>query len=659
MDSEEFEFDFDLEDEKFVKDNDTFISQNLTNRCLNSVVRIELGIVFFTGFFMKLSKNDQNFYFLITNGHNIPQEQIDSNSEIEIELNEKKKIIKLDKKQRFIKCYKNTVIDIDITVIQIFDSDNIIKDNNYYLLPDLKYKDKEGNNIYKNEKIICIGFPRNKEGRQYSSGKINNIKDYEFTYFGCTDKGNSGSPLLNDELLIIGIHSQGPKEELDEKKSASLPKKGYFIGPIVDDLLSNEIKNIEIFLSKETQRIMNIKNQNEFEKRLVIILFTFFIICITTLFLLSIIYIFQWKKTLYYEDKITIKYKGYLKDELFDGFGILYSRNGTKIFEGYWKKGKYNGKGTLFYDNGNIQYEGEWEDNNKNGKGSLYYDNGIIQYEGEWKDNKRNGKGTLFFKNGKKKYEGYWKNDKKHGKGLHYFLYKDNYLEIRDICEDKLVNEDDVIEYKNRFYDYEYEHKCYEGEFDEDKKNGKGTYYYYNGVEKYVGDWKNDKKDGKGTLRDRNQRLIYYGEFSQNRKIFGSLYDEEGIKFFGHFENDQYEGFGTLYNNKEKYKIQGYFKNGELNGESTMFLKNGLLEPILLEGSFINGKLDGFIKFYNTESYIINILFENGVKNTLFEDRLNFVVVKKNNNDIIYQSINQKDIDFVEKILKEYSIFKI
>lgn len=255
-----------------------------------------------------------------------------------------------------------------------------------------------------------------------------------------------------------------------------------------------------------------------------------------------------------------------------------------------------------------------------------------------------------------KKYEGGWKLDKKDGKGLQYFLYNDNYLEKKEECEDILVNEDEVIEYKNSFYYYDYEHKCYEGEFDEDKKNGKGTYYYYSGVEKYVGDWKNNQKDGKGTLRNRNQRLIYYGDFSKNKMVYGSLYDDDGIKFFGHFENELYVGYGKLYNNKEKYEIQGYFKDGELNGEAMIFLKKELFETVTLKGTFVNGKLDGYVKFYYTDSYIINILFDNGAKNEI-DDQFNFVVIIENNNTF-YQSINEKDKDFVDKIINEYSIFK-
>jgi len=39
----------------------------------------------------------------------------------------------------------------------------------------------------------------------------------------------------------------------------------------------------------------------------------------------------------------------------------------------------------------------------------------------------------------------------------------------------------------------------FEGDFEEDKKRGKGTLYYANG-DKYTGELKDDKRDGKGNF---------------------------------------------------------------------------------------------------------------------------------------------------------------
>jgi hypothetical protein len=39
----------------------------------------------------------------------------------------------------------------------------------------------------------------------------------------------------------------------------------------------------------------------------------------------------------------------------------------------------------------------------------------------------------------------------------------------------------------------------YQGDWQEDKKQGQGIYYYPNG-EKYDGEWINDQREGKGTF---------------------------------------------------------------------------------------------------------------------------------------------------------------
>jgi len=62
--------------------------------------------------------------FLVTNCHVIPEEIINSKQyiEIDIEYNNEKREIQLDKDQRFIKCFPKP---IDITIIEIIESNNL------------------------------------------------------------------------------------------------------------------------------------------------------------------------------------------------------------------------------------------------------------------------------------------------------------------------------------------------------------------------------------------------------------------------------------------------------------------------------------------------------------------------------------------------------
>ena len=74
------------------------------------------------------------------------------------------------------------------------------------------------------------------------------------------------------------------------------------------------------------------------------------------------------------------------------------------------------------------------------------------------------------------------------------------------------------------------------------KKDGKGTYIWGKHSEfpgfKYVGDWKEDRKEGKG---------IYY-------------YPSGEIQYEGDFINDQFEGTGK-FNYEDKSCYEGQWKN--------------------------------------------------------------------------------------------------
>ena len=45
------------------------------------------------------------------------------------------------------------------------------------------------------------------------------------------------------------------------------------------------------------------------------------------------------------------------------------------------------------------------------------------------------------------------------------------------------------------------------GDYKENKRTGKGTYYWHNG-DKYVGEWKNDKRDGEGTFYNNDGKIV-------------------------------------------------------------------------------------------------------------------------------------------------------
>ena len=111
------------------------------------------------------------------------------------------------------------------------------------------------------------------------------------------------------------------------------------------------------------------------------------------------------------------KYIGGIKNNLREGYGILYFVNGNK-YEGEFKNDKKEGYGIYYYNNGN-KYECEFKNDKKEGYGILYLINGN-RYEGEFKNDLIEGYGIFYFNNGDK-YEGEYKNYLREGYGIYYF----------------------------------------------------------------------------------------------------------------------------------------------------------------------------------------------------------------------------------------------
>ena len=119
------------------------------------------------------------------------------------------------------------------------------------------------------------------------------------------------------------------------------------------------------------------------------------------------------------------------------------------------------------------------------------------QYHGEVQGGKKDGQGYCVYKNGDR-YEGNWKNDKKEGKGTYYFTQKG------DIYKGYFLND-----YPNGKGIYYYKNgDRYEGMFKDGKKDGECIFTYANGG-RYKGSFKNDEKDGKGEYKNQNGQIRY------------------------------------------------------------------------------------------------------------------------------------------------------
>lgn len=265
-------------------------------------VKIELdndkGVA--SGFFLKLERNNKEFYCLMTNAHVITKEMITNQEKIKIKYdNETKEInLELNEKERIIFCFMDFAIDI--TIIEIIPKDGI-KDKTYFLNPntDNNYEEFIGKNIQ------IIQFPDGKKlskSEQKITERFTKI-DYMFYHNASTIEGSSGSPIiLKDDDKVLGIHKGGIR---GKKKNV-----GIFIGIILDV-------------------IKKYKRNGEGKD--------------------------------YYEDG-KIKYEGnFVDDEYDDKKGKFYDESGNK-YEGKFTKGKKNGDFSIYDKEGELIHKNKYED---------------------------------------------------------------------------------------------------------------------------------------------------------------------------------------------------------------------------------------------------------------------------------------------------------
>lgn len=138
------------------------------------------------------------------------------------------------------------------------------------------------------------------------------------------------------------------------------------------------------------------------------------------------------------------------------------------------------------------------------------------QYIGDWKENKKHGYGIKIYDN-KDKYEGYWDNDLRNGKGTYW------------VCIGK-----------NKY------RKLYTGDWKNNKKEGNGIYFYKDGS-CYDGCWKNSKRHGKGLMIYANED-IYEGNWAEDLKDgYGILEKKCGDKYYGYWNLGMKEGQGYYF----------------------------------------------------------------------------------------------------------------
>ena len=558
-----------------------------------------------TGFLIKLERNKKPFYCLMTNEHVITQEKISNKETIKINYDNQHKNfeIKLDKNERFIQDY--LYLGIDATIIEILLKDNIPE--LYFLLPNLEYL--HSYEIFKDKKIYIFQFPKGGI-LSYSIGTIKEVNIYkkQMSHLASTLEGSSGSPIIiYGSNLVLGIHKQA---NLKLKENY-----GNFIGPIID-ALQKDLKIGKIIID-------NCIYEGELAEN----------------------------KINEVNGKLTFKngemYIGQLKNDRYNGKGVLYYKKNKAKYEGDFLEGKYDGKGKLIYENKEY-YIGQFKKGKKDGFGEEYYNNNKLKYKGGFKNNLYNGEGILFSPEGYY-YIGGWANGKKFFKGK----ICDNLGRV--ICDGNFLD-DEIIYGKICFDNGDY----YEGQIKNWMMNGNGIYYYENGKIKYDGFFKDNKIEGEGILYSKNGDY-YIGNFKNGKRHGkGIEYNKDNIILYeGTFENNEYEGSGRCLLNDGKIYI-GEFKKGKKEGNGIILDKNN---NIIFEGEFIDdyekgGKLNVVKDNVKLNIEVIREDDLNRSEKRNFEGKININGEQKNVNGcaIIKERDSENDIirgKFIEKIENE------
>ena len=218
----------------------SFVPEIISEKISGSILRIEFEKKISTGFFIKINLNKNKHNFILTCAHSISQEDINSKITITIFYGkankETEQKIKLDINERFIKCFMN--FDIDATILEVLQEDNIPEDK--YLYPDLNYEN--GYDQYIGNQIFTGGYPEvsvYKGDKHFSSGNIKSYKDKKkinFCHTCATKEGSSGSPLININQQVIGIHYGCNNQQTINH--------GTFIGEIIKNLTLEQDKII-------------------------------------------------------------------------------------------------------------------------------------------------------------------------------------------------------------------------------------------------------------------------------------------------------------------------------------------------------------------------------------------------------------------------------
>ncbi len=191
-----------------------------------------------------------------------------------------------------------------------------------------------------------------------------------------------------------------------------------------------------------------------------------------------------------------------------------------------------------------------------------YYNSGQLQMTGTYKTKEmkvKHGHFVFYYSNGQKKGEGNYIDDKREGKWTFW---------------------------------WENGHKRSEGEFSDGKRNGKWVFWHENGQKKSEGEYLNGTQNGKWMFWTEKGFKEAEGGFfdgKQNGK-WVTWWENGQKKAEAEFVNGKQNGKWVFWMEKGLKEAEGEYSDGELNGKWVYWYKNGQKKS---EGEYYNGKRTG------------------------------------------------------------------
>jgi len=141
----------------------------------------------------------------------------------------------------------------------------------------------------------------------------------------------------------------------------------------------------------------------------------------------------------------------------------------------------------------------------------------------------------------------------------------------------------------------------FKGNYIEDKKNGKGVYYYNDYEQRYEGYWKEDKKVGVGKIFYKNGDFAEKNWDLKNNDVIYNF--KTGEIYKGGFARNMKNGYGIFYNTKGIKMYEGEWLDDKPHGKGILYYQSGSI----FEGKWVNGKrVDNGLLISGKKKYVID-----------------------------------------------------